>query len=209
MVVSGHALNAFLESASEFVGSLADCNEMQSVARKIVHRMLHNREAPLHAAEHPFRKYANFEKSFYENMAALAYDIMNEIQDAHLRGYVVSFFHSGGANYQVTKELIEDYFDFVDGCSYAEEGIDDNLSDIDNEQGSQHNLEEEQEGQGQGDEESVGSEESEVGEEENENEEDSVGNENDEEDEEEESEDEEDVIDLEAAIINPHVWLGE
>ncbi len=184
---------------------------MQSVARKIVHRMLHNREAPLHAAEHPFRKYANFEKSFYENMAALAYDIMNEIQDAHLRGYVVSFFHSGGANYQVTKELIEDYFDFVDGCSYAEEGIDENMSEIEDDQNSQHQLHEEG---GNEEDEIVGNEEGQNNNEEDEgedSEEESIGNENADADAEEsdDEDDEEEELDLEAAIINTHVWLGE
>jgi len=63
---------------------------------------------------HPFRKFADADKTGLENFHALALAVMHDIQEDRLRQYVHSFFHSGGVNYPEMLEILDEYMLFAD-----------------------------------------------------------------------------------------------
>ena len=108
------AYNEWLDYVSDFRVDFDDSQEFKSVLNVIVHLLNRKLNHPADDPEHPFRRYADKEKTMEENYEVLAGDVMSQVQDVFLRGYVVAFFHTGGANYEDMKELMEEFFLFAD-----------------------------------------------------------------------------------------------
>lgn len=108
------AYNKWLDYVSDFRQDFDDSQEFKSVLNVIVRLLTEKLDHSSEDPDHPFRRYADTEKTIEENYGVLAADVVSQVQDAHLRGYVVAFFHTGGANYEDMKELMDEYFVFAD-----------------------------------------------------------------------------------------------
>ena len=108
------AYNKWLDFTAEFVHDFSESQEFISVLKVIFGLLNKNLGHPIEDPDHPFRRYADIDKTIEENYNVLATDVMSAVQDAHLRGYVVALFHSSGANHDDMKALMDEYFIFAD-----------------------------------------------------------------------------------------------
>jgi hypothetical protein len=107
------AYNIWLDKASEFTAEFSDHVEMYTISNLIV-RLLNTNLAPTAENEdHPFYKYAADDLTFNDIEQILRADVLSEVQGPPMRGYVASFFHHGGVNYDDLRQLIKDYIDFA------------------------------------------------------------------------------------------------
>jgi hypothetical protein len=112
---------------------------------KVIFGLLNGKlDYPIEDPEHPFRRYADATKTLEENYEILAGDVMAAVQDAHLRGYVVAFFHTSGVNYGDMKEMMDEYFVFADRSededySEASTVTDDSEDEDEGEEEDEHN----------------------------------------------------------------------
>jgi len=113
------AYNKYLDESSEFLAGFmpedGDSDHLYEVARRICHKLLHNVNLPLAEPAHPFHRYGVMnEESVYANFTRLAQDMMLEIEDQHLKPFIISFFHSGGVYREEMEDLVIDsYYEFV------------------------------------------------------------------------------------------------
>jgi hypothetical protein len=136
----GKWYNQWLDTASEFKKGYRDHQNLHRVATAIIDRVESGLKLPESDPMHSFARYGSYDKTIVANLATLAQDIMAEFQNPHLRQYVVSFFHSGGANH----EELEDLFDlFTEFCDHAvirdpeDESDDESESEEDEEEGEE------------------------------------------------------------------------
>ncbi len=108
------AYNEWLDYTADFRVEYEESQEYMSVLKVIFGFLNGKLDYPIQDPEHPFRRYADSSKTMEENYEILAGDVMATVQDAHLRGYVVAFFHTSGVNYGDMKELMDEYFVFAD-----------------------------------------------------------------------------------------------
>ena len=117
----GKGYNAWLDASSEFKAEYRDHQSLHIVATAIVNLIEAGLKRPESDPGHSFNRYGAYEKDYDANLATLAQDVMSEIQHAHLRQYVVSFFHSGGANHEELADLFELFTDFCDHAVIRDE----------------------------------------------------------------------------------------
>lgn len=119
----GRAFNIWLDEAASFIDAYSDHQELHYVAETTVRMFKSGLNLPTDDINHPFNKYGDPDKALNECFHAVASDVMNLIQESHLRGYVYSFFHSGGANYPEMFDFFDAFLDFslestiCDNCS--------------------------------------------------------------------------------------------
>jgi hypothetical protein len=114
------AYNEWLDYSADFSKDFEDSQEFTAVLKVIIGLLNRNLNHPIEDPDHPFRRYADITKTLEENYGVLAADVMAQIQEVRLRGYVYAFFHSGGVNYSDMKDLMDEYFVFADRSEDAE-----------------------------------------------------------------------------------------
>ena len=114
------AFNEWLDYTTEFSKDYEDSQEFTAVLKVIIGLLNRNLNHPIEDPDHPFRRYADISKTLEENYGVLAGDVMGQIQEVRLRGYVYAFFHTGGVNYGDMKELMDEYFIFADHSEDAD-----------------------------------------------------------------------------------------
>jgi hypothetical protein len=114
------AYNKWLDYSADFSKDFEDSQEFTAVLKVIIGLLNRNLNHPIEDPGHPFRRYADISKTLEENYGVLAADVMAQIQEVRLRGYVYAFFHSGGVNYSDMKDLMDEYFVFADRSEDAE-----------------------------------------------------------------------------------------
>ncbi len=99
-------LNIFLDEADAFKAEYADNPSMYAVAKKITDLLLSDRDLPFDDARHPFHR--------FWALSPIAEVIQEQVQEPSLRPYVVSFFHSGGANYEDLCDFLDKFWDWAE-----------------------------------------------------------------------------------------------
>lgn len=122
-------LNKFVDYAEEFKEFYVGHKELEQVSSVIVSTIMYGLDLPFDHIQHPFAMYASIHKSKYENISSLAHEVMNKIQQDDLRPYVVSFFHSSGANHDELVDLTHRFFRFADSYEFDPPQDDDTCSD--------------------------------------------------------------------------------
>ena len=84
----GMAFNKWRDFTSDFRADYEESQEMSYVLRVILNFLEKKLSYHYTDPEHPFRRYADVEKTIEENYNILAADVMGAIQEIHLRGYV-------------------------------------------------------------------------------------------------------------------------
>lgn len=116
-------LNIFLDEAKLFHDEYADCPPMHSIAKKITDLLLADRDLPFTHTMHPFNR-------FYA-LAPIAEVIQEQVMERELRPYVVSFFHSGGANHDNLCDFLDKFWDWAE---YSDPEYDNSSTDSEDEQ---------------------------------------------------------------------------
>ena len=99
-------LNIFLDEADAFKAEYADNPRMYAIAKKITDLLLADRDLPFDDERHPFNR--------FWSLAPVAEVIQEQVQEPDLRPYVVSFFHSGGANYEDLCDFLDKFWDWAE-----------------------------------------------------------------------------------------------
>ena len=121
----GKWYNMWRDSCAEFVAEYRDHQSLYTVATTIVRLIESGLNKPYEDPNHAFLRYGADEKAFDENINTLATDVMAEIQVPSLRQYVVSFFHSAGANHDDLADLFELFLDFRDNAVFSDDDDED------------------------------------------------------------------------------------
>ena len=127
------AYNKWLDYYADFRKEFDDSMGMSTVLKTIFGFLNKNLSHSIDDPDHPFRRYADADKTNEENYGVLAMDVMQQIQEVYLRGYVHAFFHTSGANYDDMKELMGEYFLFADRSEDEDYSDDTTVSDSDSE----------------------------------------------------------------------------
>ena len=126
-------LNEFRDESTEFrrAFEIEGNSAATRIAECITRLLLTGCDAPIQESDdlHPFNRYASCARSEKQNLDALARDVRREFQDCMaVRAFIVSFFHTGGVNYETLTDLHDDYLDWVDTCLLDDDGDDDGSS---------------------------------------------------------------------------------
>jgi hypothetical protein len=150
------ALNHWRDYAAEFRKDFADeegdVSSLYTVASIITDMLTRGLEKDTQDPMHPFRRYADADKTGLENFHTLATDVAEMVQDQRHRNVVVSFFHSSGLYYADAIDLLDEFLLFADRAedeAWAASGED-----------AASESEDESESESEGEEESVGSSDS-------------------------------------------------
>lgn len=133
----GKWYNKWLDTAAEFKRDYVDHNRLHTVATVIVNLIEAGLKRDPSDPMHSFNRYGAYEKDYDANMATLAQDVMADIQEPHLRQYVVSFFHSGGANHEELADLFDEFTEFCDHAVIRDETDDESATDSESETDSE------------------------------------------------------------------------
>lgn len=107
------ALNIWLDTASEFRKKFTDNRLMAAAANAITQTLVQGLHLPHDDPLHPFNKYTDEEESMEVCLSRLRADVRNSISESSVRGYVSSFFGSGGVNRESMDELWVAYDNFA------------------------------------------------------------------------------------------------
>jgi hypothetical protein len=127
--VFGRALNIWLDEASDFIAEYKEHQEMYYITKTIVGLLRNGLDLNADDPMHPFNKYADPDKSFGQCLRAFANDVMNAIHNSSMRGYVHSFFHSGGSNYDEMHDFFGLFQEFAFDATYQNESDDESDSE--------------------------------------------------------------------------------
>jgi hypothetical protein len=143
----GKWYNVWRDECAKFVAEYRDHQSLYTVATTVVRLIESGLNKPYEDPNHAFLRYGTDEKVFEENIHTLAMDVMAEIQTPSLRQYVVSFFHSAGANHDDLAELFELFLDFRDNAVFSDDDDEEDEEDENDEEEEAGEEDEVEEGQ--------------------------------------------------------------
>jgi hypothetical protein len=116
------AYNIWRDKCAEFRAEYAEDADspFNAIVRIIIDTLSNNLSDNGADQAHPFHRYADFLLSINKNFEALRADVLHEVQLPSMRGYVSSFFHPSGFNFEPMLDLFKQYQLFAERAETEE-----------------------------------------------------------------------------------------